>query len=144
MQLFSLEKKVSQHLTGHAAAFATLKIPGRDDPAHCLVFHGKTAGSQEPPKLFVREIGRDPSHATLLREAKAGQRPATATRVRMFKRPETKAYIAQQFADLIKFIPYSYDQTAAPSYTVHSDRKKLRLRFLEEHKCGPNYWQQLV
>ena len=61
MQLFSLEKKVSQHLTGHAAAFATLKIPGRDDPAHCLVFHGKTAGSQEPPKLFVREIGRDPS-----------------------------------------------------------------------------------
>jgi clathrin heavy chain len=61
MQLFSMEKKVSQHLTGHAAAFATLKIPGRDDPAHCLVFHGKTAGSQEPPKFFVREIGRDPA-----------------------------------------------------------------------------------
>jgi len=60
MQLFSIEKKVSQHLTGHAAAFATLKIQGRDDPAHCLVFHGKTA-PQEPSKLFVREIGRDPS-----------------------------------------------------------------------------------
>ena len=61
MQLYSIEKTVSQHLTGHAAAFATIKIPGREDPAQVLVFHGKTAGSAEPPKFFVREIGRDPS-----------------------------------------------------------------------------------
>jgi len=61
MQLYSMEKKVSQHLTGHAAAFATIKLPGRDDPAHVLCFQGKTAGSAEPPKFFVREIGRDPA-----------------------------------------------------------------------------------
>ena len=42
MQLYSVEKKVSQHLTGHVAAFAMIKIPGREDPAQVLCFHGKT------------------------------------------------------------------------------------------------------
>lgn len=60
MQLFAVEKSVSQHLIGHAAAFATIKVSGRED-AQVLVFHGKTAGSTEPPKFFVREVGRDPS-----------------------------------------------------------------------------------
>mmetsp|Transcript_17587 Transcript_17587/g.26695 ORF Transcript_17587/g.26695 Transcript_17587/m.26695 type:complete len:1735 (-) Transcript_17587:150-5354(-) len=63
MQLYSIEKKVSQPLEGHAAAFASIKIVGRDDPAQVLVFHEKKASSPpgEPPKIFVMEIGRDPS-----------------------------------------------------------------------------------
>eukprot|EP00542_Grammatophora_oceanica_P019816 CAMPEP_0194047086 /NCGR_PEP_ID=MMETSP0009_2-20130614/23549_1 /TAXON_ID=210454 /ORGANISM="Grammatophora oceanica, Strain CCMP 410" /LENGTH=1700 /DNA_ID=CAMNT_0038692601 /DNA_START=222 /DNA_END=5324 /DNA_ORIENTATION=- len=63
MQLYSIEKKVSQPLQGHAAAFAMIKIIGREDPAQCLVFHEKKAESPpgEPPKLFVMEVGRDPS-----------------------------------------------------------------------------------
>lgn len=63
MQLYSIEKKVSQPLQGHAASFATIKPPGRSDPAQVLVFHEKKAESPpgEPPKLFVMEVGRDPS-----------------------------------------------------------------------------------
>lgn len=59
MQLFNTDKKLAQPLQGHAAAFATLKLPGRED-AQVIVFHEKkTTG--EPPKLYVREVGRDPS-----------------------------------------------------------------------------------
>lgn len=65
MQLFNIDKKLSQPLQGHAAAFATLKIPGRDDPAHCIVFHEKKADNPaEPPKLYIREVGRDPAKGT--------------------------------------------------------------------------------
>ena len=60
MQLYSLEKKVSQPLTGHAAAFAKLKLPGRDDEAQVLVFHQQAPGSPEQ-KIYVMEVGRDPS-----------------------------------------------------------------------------------
>jgi clathrin heavy chain len=62
MQLFNLDKKLSQPLTGHAGSFATITIKGRADPAQILVFHEKKADNpQEPPKLFIREIGRDPA-----------------------------------------------------------------------------------
>jgi clathrin heavy chain len=47
-------------LSGHAAAFATLKLSGRED-AQVIIFHEKKADSPEPPKIFVREVGRDPS-----------------------------------------------------------------------------------
>jgi clathrin heavy chain len=60
MQLYNVDKKVSQPLTGHAAAFATLKLPGREE-AQVIVFHEKKPDSLELPKLFIREIGRDPS-----------------------------------------------------------------------------------
>jgi clathrin heavy chain len=60
MQLYSIEKKVSQPLQGHAAAFATLKLTGRED-AQVMMFHQKEADSQEPPKLYIREVGRDPA-----------------------------------------------------------------------------------
>jgi clathrin heavy chain len=59
MQLYNLDKQVSQPLEGHAASFCTLTLPGRE-PAQVICFHEqKTTG--EPPKLYVREIGRDPS-----------------------------------------------------------------------------------
>jgi len=62
MQLYSIEKKVSQPLQGHAGAFAKIKIIGREDPAQVLVFHEKKADNPaDPPKLFVMEVGRDPS-----------------------------------------------------------------------------------
>jgi len=64
MQLYSMERKVSQPLQGHAGSFATIKIPGRED-AQILVFHEKKAEApQEPPKLYIKEIGRDPSKGT--------------------------------------------------------------------------------
>lgn len=60
MQLYNIDKKVSQPLQGHAAAFATLKLDGRE-PAQVIIFHEKKADSPDPPKIYVREIGRDPS-----------------------------------------------------------------------------------
>jgi len=66
MQLYSVEKKVSQPLQGHAGAFASISIMGRDDPAQVLVFHEKKADA-EPPKLFVMEVGRDPAKGTPFR-----------------------------------------------------------------------------
>jgi len=71
MQLYSLEKKVSQPLQGHAGAFAVINIPGRDDPAQVLCFHEKKAESpvEEPPKLYVMEVGRDPSKGAAFRLA---------------------------------------------------------------------------
>uniref|UniRef100_A0A7S1ZUA3 Clathrin heavy chain n=1 Tax=Ditylum brightwellii TaxID=49249 RepID=A0A7S1ZUA3_9STRA len=71
MQLYSIEKKVSQPLQGHAGAFASIKLLGREDPAQVLVFHEKKAESApgEPPKLYVMEIGRDPSKGAPFRLA---------------------------------------------------------------------------
>jgi clathrin heavy chain len=61
MQLFNVDRKVSQPLQGHAASFGTIKIKGRED-AQILVFHEKKAEApQEPPKLYIKEIGRDPA-----------------------------------------------------------------------------------
>lgn len=59
MQLYNFDKNQSQPLEGHAAAFAQVKVPGRED-AQVIVFHERKA-SGEPPKLFIREVGRDPS-----------------------------------------------------------------------------------
>merc|ERR1719253_2342253 len=63
MQLYSVEKKVSQPLQGHAGAFAKVKLAGREDPAQLLVFHEKKA-ADPAHKLFVMEVGRDPSKGT--------------------------------------------------------------------------------
>ncbi|KAJ0411653.1 hypothetical protein ATCC90586_004122 [Pythium insidiosum] len=57
MQLYSVEKKVSQVLNGHAGAFASMKPPGRNDDAQVLVFAG-TKGDT-PQQLFIMEVGRD-------------------------------------------------------------------------------------
>jgi len=68
MQLYSIERKVSQPLQGHAGAFATVKIMGREDPAQVLVFHEKKNDQpQEPPKIFVMEVGRDPAKGAAFR-----------------------------------------------------------------------------
>lgn len=58
MQLYSVEKKVSQPLTAHAGCFATIKPAGRSDAAllFCFVKYGGAA-----PELTIIEIGRDRS-----------------------------------------------------------------------------------
>ncbi|KAG7385041.1 hypothetical protein PHYPSEUDO_001977 [Phytophthora pseudosyringae] len=58
MQLYSMDKKVSQVLQGHAGAFAQMKPPGRTDDAQVLVFAG-TKGNGEPMQLFIMEVGRE-------------------------------------------------------------------------------------
>ncbi|KAF1331725.1 Clathrin heavy chain, partial [Globisporangium splendens] len=57
MQLYSMEKKVSQVLQGHAGAFAEMTPPGRTDKGQVLVFAG-TKGDT-PQQLFIMEVGRD-------------------------------------------------------------------------------------
>jgi len=62
MQLYNVERELSQPLQGHAAAFCTIKIPGREDPAQLIVFHEKKAKNPaEPPWFYIKEIGRDPN-----------------------------------------------------------------------------------
>ena len=57
MQLYSVEKTVSQMLQGHAGAFTVLTIPGRDESAQVLCFEDKKP--DQPAKLFIMEVGRD-------------------------------------------------------------------------------------
>ena len=57
MQLYSIEKSVSQMLQGHCGVFSVIKVPGRDEPAQVLCFEDKKP--DQPAKLFVMEVGRD-------------------------------------------------------------------------------------
>ncbi|KAJ8613811.1 hypothetical protein CTAYLR_004926 [Chrysophaeum taylorii] len=58
MQLFSVDKGVSQMLSGHTGCFHVLrKVPGRAGPAQVLCFEEKKPDA--PAKLFVMEVGRD-------------------------------------------------------------------------------------
>lgn len=59
MQLYSIEKTVSQMLQGHSGCFSVLKVPGRDaaDLAQIVCFEDNKPDS--PPKLIIMEVGRD-------------------------------------------------------------------------------------
>jgi clathrin heavy chain len=57
MQLYSVDKRVSQPLKGHAGAFAQITVQGRRAQVFC--FAEMKPGSA--PKLFVMELGRDPA-----------------------------------------------------------------------------------
>jgi clathrin heavy chain len=57
MQLFSIEKQVSQMLQGHSGAFTVLNIPGREEAAQILAFEDKKP--DQPAKIFIMEVGRD-------------------------------------------------------------------------------------
>mmetsp|Transcript_21954 Transcript_21954/g.32005 ORF Transcript_21954/g.32005 Transcript_21954/m.32005 type:complete len:1722 (-) Transcript_21954:178-5343(-) len=56
MQLYSIEKQVSQMLQGHSGSFAMVNLPGRD-PAQVLCFEQKKP--DQPAQIFIMEIGRD-------------------------------------------------------------------------------------
>lgn len=57
MQLYSIEKSVSQMLQGHSGVFSVINVPGRDEPAQVLCFEDKKP--EQPAKLFIMEVGRD-------------------------------------------------------------------------------------
>ncbi|KAJ8601991.1 hypothetical protein CTAYLR_002731 [Chrysophaeum taylorii] len=59
MQLFSIDKGVSQTLQGHTGCFHMITVPGRPAPstAQILCFEEKKPDS--PAKIFVMEVGRD-------------------------------------------------------------------------------------
>eukprot|EP01038_Epipyxis_sp_PR26KG_P012690 gene12690-17015_t len=57
LQLYSIEKSVSQMLQGHSGVFSVIKVPGRDEPAQVLCFEDKKP--DQPAKLFIMEVGRD-------------------------------------------------------------------------------------
>ena len=59
MQLYSVEKKVSQPLTAHAGCFHATKLPGRTDTAILFCFVDQKPGV--PPKLMIIEVGKDRS-----------------------------------------------------------------------------------
>lgn len=57
MQLYSVEKKVSQPLTAHAGCFHATKLPGRTDTSILFCFVDQKPGV--PPKLMIIEVGKD-------------------------------------------------------------------------------------
>ena len=54
MQLYSVEKKVSQPLTSHAGCFHVTKLPGRSDSAILFCFVDLKPGAG--PKLMIIEV----------------------------------------------------------------------------------------
>jgi len=57
MQLYSIEKQVSQMLQGHTGSFALINVPGRTDQAQVLCFEQKKPDT--PAQIFIMEVGRD-------------------------------------------------------------------------------------
>ncbi|KFM22783.1 Clathrin heavy chain 1 [Auxenochlorella protothecoides] len=70
MQLYSVDQARSQALEAHAAAFASLALPGRADPVPVIAFAQKTAaaGGAVTSKLHVIELGL-PGKTSLKRSA---------------------------------------------------------------------------
>eukprot|EP00179_Madagascaria_erythrocladioides_P030901 CAMPEP_0198327392 /NCGR_PEP_ID=MMETSP1450-20131203/14660_1 /TAXON_ID=753684 ORGANISM="Madagascaria erythrocladiodes, Strain CCMP3234" /NCGR_SAMPLE_ID=MMETSP1450 /ASSEMBLY_ACC=CAM_ASM_001115 /LENGTH=1655 /DNA_ID=CAMNT_0044031435 /DNA_START=1 /DNA_END=4968 /DNA_ORIENTATION=+ len=56
MQLYSVNKKMSQAIEGHAAAFAQLKLDGHDTTLFCFASKSAAAGAS---KFHVIEVGAD-------------------------------------------------------------------------------------
>jgi clathrin heavy chain len=59
MQLYSIEKSVSQMLQGHTGVFSVINVPGREEEAQILCFEDKKP--DQPAKLYIMEVGRDKS-----------------------------------------------------------------------------------
>jgi clathrin heavy chain len=76
MQLYSVEKRVSQVLNGHTGVFTTITPEGRTDPAQLLCFEEKKP--DQPPKLFVMEVGREVKEGTFRLQPQAIPVPADA------------------------------------------------------------------
>ncbi|CAI6011217.1 unnamed protein product [Closterium sp. NIES-65] len=61
MQLFSVDQQKSQALESHAAAFASVKVPGNDTPSLVIAFATKTiTGGQLISRLHIIELGAQP------------------------------------------------------------------------------------
>ena len=98
MQLFSIDKGVSQTLQGHAGCFHSMAVPGRSDAAQVLIFEEKKA--DQPAKLFVMEVGRDkdapggvfyaPFEGSRVAVRRPADAPAGAEVTIRFPRPEKR------------------------------------------------------
>lgn len=77
MQLYSVERKVSQPIEGHAAAFAQFKLPGNSEESTLFTFAVRT---QQGGKLHIIEVG---SPAT-------GNQPFTKKAVDVYFPPEAQ------------------------------------------------------
>ncbi|KAL2526612.1 Clathrin heavy chain 1 [Abeliophyllum distichum] len=61
MQLFSVDQQRSQALEGHAASFASFRVPGNDKDSLLISFATKTSNAgQTTSKLHVIELGAQP------------------------------------------------------------------------------------
>ncbi|XP_065172053.1 clathrin heavy chain-like isoform X2 [Atheta coriaria] len=58
MQLYSVERKCSQPIEGHAASFATFKMEGNPEPSTLFCFAVRTP---QGGKLHIIEVGQSPS-----------------------------------------------------------------------------------
>ena len=61
MQLYSMERKVSQHIEGHAAAFCQFRIPGNNEDSTLFSFGVRSATGG---KLHIIEVGTAPQGNT--------------------------------------------------------------------------------
>ncbi|CAK1541751.1 unnamed protein product [Leptosia nina] len=61
MQLYSVERKCSQPIEGHAASFATFKAEGNTEPSTLFCFAVRTA---QGGKLHIIEVGQPPAGNT--------------------------------------------------------------------------------
>lgn len=77
MQLYSVERKVSQPIEGHAAAFSTFKMEGNPETSTLFTFAVRTA---QGGKLHVIEVGQPP----------AGNQPFAKKAVEVFFPPEAQ------------------------------------------------------
>lgn len=57
MQLYSVERKCSQPIEGHAASFATFKLEGNGEPSTLFCFAARTV---QGGKLHIIEVGQPP------------------------------------------------------------------------------------
>ncbi|KAL4712419.1 hypothetical protein ACJJTC_001580 [Scirpophaga incertulas] len=77
MQLYSVERKCSQPIEGHAASFATFKAEGNAEPSTLFCFAVRTA---QGGKLHIIEVGQPP----------AGNQPFPKKAVDVFFPPEAQ------------------------------------------------------
>lgn len=57
MQLYSVERKVSQPIEGHAGTFAQIKLEGNPEPSNLLCF---AVRNMQGGKLHIVEVGGVP------------------------------------------------------------------------------------
>ncbi|KAJ8957926.1 hypothetical protein NQ318_001923 [Aromia moschata] len=77
MQLYSVERKCSQPIEGHAASFATFKMEGNPEPSTLFCFAVRTL---QGGKLHIIEVGQSP----------AGNQPFPKKTVDVFFPPEAQ------------------------------------------------------
>jgi clathrin heavy chain len=92
MQLYSVERKVSQPIEGHAGTFAQLKVEGNPEPSNLLCFAVRNA---QGGKIHIVEVGGVPQ----------GNQPFVKKSMDVFFPPEaqTDFPVAMQVSNVIRY-----------------------------------------